>query len=304
MTEHGDAYEGERKKGKMTARAKAGKSLDPVGKEDKDVNNDGKVNKTDKYLMNRREKIGKAIRTQAEAYLADGTISTEPKGKDKVTGKDPVTGGPVDNYSGKEPSVVVNPDDGSKPVRKVGVYAHLELKGNSLSESQKKMLEMYDEKKKKDEKELAKKDKVSSMMTKDSVKKEDEKEEEKPDMRSKYAMINIIKNKLRAAGQRDPMVMAVDACEENVSEDMPPIPKKQTSVTGDGSKLSPKHLPGGPNSQYDIDGVPKKKKKPTGPSKPSGEIKKDTAPKTRKTKYNPYGPGTANPSNMSGSTGP
>ena len=45
-------------------------------------------------------------------------------------------------------------------------------------------------------------------MTKTSVKKEDEKEEEKPDMRSKYAMINIIKNKLRAAGQRDPMVMA------------------------------------------------------------------------------------------------
>ena len=33
--------------------------------------------------------------------------------------------------------------------------------------------------------------------------------------------------------------------------------------------------------------------------KPSGEKKKDTAPK-----YNPYGTGTANPSNMSGSTGP
>ena len=204
MTEHGDAYEGERKKGKMTARAKAGKSLDPVGKEDKDVNNDGKVNKTDKYLMKRREAIGKAIRTRAEAYLADGTISTEPKGKEKITGKD------VDNYSSG--AVTVNPDDGSKPVRKVGVYAHLELKGSALSESQKKMLEMYDTKKKKDE--LEKKDKVSSMMTKDSVKKEDEKEEEKPDMRSKYAMINIIKNKLRAAGQRDPMVMAVDACEE------------------------------------------------------------------------------------------
>jgi len=51
------------------------------------------------------------------------------------------------------------------------------------------------------------------------VKKEDEKEEEKPDLRSKYAMINLIKNKLRAAGQRDPMVMAVDACEEVVNED-------------------------------------------------------------------------------------
>ena len=34
-------------------------------------------------------------------------------------------------------------------------------------------------------------------------------------MRGMYAMINLIKNKLRAAGQRDPMVMAVDACEEN-----------------------------------------------------------------------------------------
>ena len=56
------------------------------------------------------------------------------------------------------------------------------------------------------------------MITKDSVKKEDEKEEEKPDMRSKYAMINLIKNKLRSAGQRDPMVMAVDACEETVDE--------------------------------------------------------------------------------------
>lgn len=32
-------------------------SLDPVGKEDNDINNDGKVNKTDKYLSNRRKKI-------------------------------------------------------------------------------------------------------------------------------------------------------------------------------------------------------------------------------------------------------
>ena len=40
MTEHGEPYEGERKKGKMTAKAKAG-GLDPVGKEDKDVDNDG-----------------------------------------------------------------------------------------------------------------------------------------------------------------------------------------------------------------------------------------------------------------------
>ena len=213
MTEHGDAYEGERRKGKMTARAKAGKKLDPVGKEDKDIDNDGDHDKTDKYLLKRRKAIGKAIRTRAEAYLADGTISTEPKpGTQKITGKD------VDNYSSG--AVKVNPDDGGKPVRKTGVYAHLELSGTPLSESQMKMLKLLGDKKKKEDEELEKKDKVSSMITKDSVKKEDEKEEEKPDMRSKYAMINLIKNKLRSAGQRDPMVMAVDACEETVDEGM------------------------------------------------------------------------------------
>lgn len=46
MTEYGEPYEGEKKRGEQTARAKSGKGLDPVGKEDKDVNNDGKVNKT------------------------------------------------------------------------------------------------------------------------------------------------------------------------------------------------------------------------------------------------------------------
>jgi hypothetical protein len=36
-------------------------ALDPVGKEDSDVNNDGNVDGTDKYLLNRRKAIGKAI---------------------------------------------------------------------------------------------------------------------------------------------------------------------------------------------------------------------------------------------------
>ncbi len=31
--------------------------MDPVGKEDKDINNDGKSDKQDKYLANRRKKI-------------------------------------------------------------------------------------------------------------------------------------------------------------------------------------------------------------------------------------------------------
>jgi len=38
--------------------------LDPVGKEDADINNDGKVDKTDDYLKNRRKKVSKAIKKE------------------------------------------------------------------------------------------------------------------------------------------------------------------------------------------------------------------------------------------------
>jgi pyruvate/2-oxoglutarate dehydrogenase complex dihydrolipoamide acyltransferase (E2) component len=40
-----------------TKKAMAKEELDPVGKEDADINNDGKVDKTDKYLANRRKAI-------------------------------------------------------------------------------------------------------------------------------------------------------------------------------------------------------------------------------------------------------
>ena len=38
--------------------------LDPVGKQDDDINNDGKVDKTDKYLKNKRKAVSKAINKQ------------------------------------------------------------------------------------------------------------------------------------------------------------------------------------------------------------------------------------------------
>lgn len=38
--------------------------MDPIGKEDADVNNDGKVDKQDKYLLNRRKKISAAIKNK------------------------------------------------------------------------------------------------------------------------------------------------------------------------------------------------------------------------------------------------
>ena len=64
-------------KNKVTGKPlyKAGKgveeALDPVGKEDEDINNDGKKDGTDKYLKNRRKAIGKAIAAKEEAEVAE-----------------------------------------------------------------------------------------------------------------------------------------------------------------------------------------------------------------------------------------
>ena len=41
--------------------ASKAEGLDPVGEEDDDINNDGKVDKTDKYLSNRRKTISQNI---------------------------------------------------------------------------------------------------------------------------------------------------------------------------------------------------------------------------------------------------
>jgi hypothetical protein len=46
---------------KQLASGLTNEELDPVGKEDDDINNDGKVDKTDKYLKNKRTKTSKAI---------------------------------------------------------------------------------------------------------------------------------------------------------------------------------------------------------------------------------------------------
>ena len=265
MTDHGEPYEGERKKGAMTAKVKAGK-LDAVGKEDKDIDNDGDHDKTDKYLLKRRKAIGKSIRKRAdqkikEAFLADGTVSTEPKNPNKITGKG------VDNYA--TGAIKINPPDGESETKtKHGVYSHFELNGSTLSESQKKLYEMMKKKEEDD------KGKLTDMATKDSVKKDDEKKEEKPDNRGMYAKIAMIKNKLRSAGQRDPMVMAVDACEERTpAKDDPAFDIMR---------------PGGKNSPYNEDGT--KKKKETGPK---GGMKKGL-------RYNPG----FDPSKASETTGP
>ena len=52
---------------------KNGKGLDPVGKEDDDVNNDGKVDSSDSYLKKRRAAIGKAM---GKEKMDEGIMTT------------------------------------------------------------------------------------------------------------------------------------------------------------------------------------------------------------------------------------
>jgi CHASE3 domain sensor protein len=58
-------------KHKGLPKKKTDEAMDPVGKEDDDVNNDGKVDKSDKYLKNRREKISKNVKEAAKPDFLD-----------------------------------------------------------------------------------------------------------------------------------------------------------------------------------------------------------------------------------------
>jgi len=59
-----------------TAKAMSEK-LDPVGKEDDDINNDGKVDKTDKYLSNRRKAIAANIKEgDHEVSMAQSSLKS------------------------------------------------------------------------------------------------------------------------------------------------------------------------------------------------------------------------------------
>ena len=271
MTDHGEPYEGERKKGSDTAKAKGGGKLDPVGKEDADVDNDGDVDKSDKYLLKRRKAIGKAIKTRAEAFIADGTISTEPKGKK-------VGEGAVDNY--KSGAVKVAPEDkseeSSKNAARGGIYA---------SFAHQRMLKNLAEKRALEEKK-AEEVEESTINTADCEKKPEEKEK---DMRGTYAKINLIRNKLRSMGQKDPIVMlsALDGDEDDNADKV-----KEERTAAD---------PGAPARMGR--GVPTPKKQGPKTEEQAPETTKGQGPKTEKPRYNPFKDGRT-PTSASQTTGP
>lgn len=91
--------ESDDKQGKKTSKVKAGKGLDPVGKEDADVNNNGISNdKSDKYLLKRRAAVGKAIANRTglnNSFDLDGEVVNEAKKTKKKN--DTITGEGVNN---------------------------------------------------------------------------------------------------------------------------------------------------------------------------------------------------------------
>jgi hypothetical protein len=122
MSEYRKDSEIERTKGALTAKVAAGKGLDPVGKEDSDVNNDGKVNKTDNYLMKRRGAIGNAIATRKEEFIHEA-------GRKKKSDKPEQ----LDIRKGISNTVTISPTQGEN--EKVRIVAHNELEGELISET-------------------------------------------------------------------------------------------------------------------------------------------------------------------------
>ena len=190
MTEHGDVLAGQKKT--------------------KDYDGDGKVESPSKehagavHNAIQRAKGGKpdGKDTRKEAlndawgktFISDATITTEPKGNKKISGE------AVDNY--KSGAVKVAPtdtqDDPSVKASRGGIYASfahqkmldtLAEKAACKSEKEKKKTEAYSE---------------STVNTPDCEKKE----EEEKDMRGYYAKINMVRNKIRAMGAKNPCVIA------------------------------------------------------------------------------------------------
>ena len=270
MTGYGEPYEGSRKKAK------------------KDYDGDGKVESGSKehagavHNAIQRKKggvpDGKDTRKEAldraweQTFIADGTVTTEPKNKKKVTGED------VDNYASgavKVAPVEKSGDDPSIKAARGGIYA---------SFAHQHMLNILAEKAACSKKKKKKKGTYSEATV--NTPECEKKEEEEKDMRGYYAKINLVKNKIRSMGVKDPCVVADpddvdktwdDKCVKDGIKDKDDDKK----VNEDKTTVAPTHKPGEKNSQYEKDGTKKKKD----------------------TRYNPFKDGRT-PTSASQTTGP
>ena len=203
MTEHGDPYEGTKREGEGEKKKKG--KLDPVGKEDKDVDNDGDHDKTDKYLLNRRAAIGKAMAKKKKG-MSEEFIGEVASSKQKQIG--------VDNYKplakGMQPAVQVMPIDGADLANnQIG-----NVRKEEVAPSRKKLFEMI-----KEQQVIAEKEECEKCGGDHDTKDHDKKEDEcTPNERKTYR--ELLKNKLRAMGMKNPLVMMGDDTPENVMKVM------------------------------------------------------------------------------------
>ena len=271
LTDYGEPYEGEKKKGEQTADAKAGKDYDGDGKVEssskehagvvhnaiqraKGGKEDGKDTRKEQFEITEGKKKDSKKKKKAKVKrwwdddgdgvgyedheVSEGTDSYEAKGGKKVTGSN------VDNYS--TGVVQVNPDDGGKngPKSIRNLVAHNEI---DLASSQMRFMEILHERKlsKKEEKKKEKyvkgmKDKkdefedrygedgesvMYATATKMAKKKKKKKEKnvaeaatcpkcghcpcecDKKDGRDMKTRVSLMKNKLRAMGMKNPMML-------------------------------------------------------------------------------------------------
>ena len=210
MTEHGDPYEGTKREGK-------GK-MDPVAKKpsdrDGDVNNDGKKDGTDKYIYNRRDAINAAIakrKAVKEEFLVDGTTSTEGQNTKKINPSN------VDNYKTGAVKVMPTTESASK------------LK--ELIEKKKSLCAKTEEGKDCD---------VHGMKACPDTVEEGKKEKEEITAGERATYRTLLKNKLRAMGMKNPLIMNMEPGEEETMKAMTASSAKmaatceQTSITAGG----------------------------------------------------------------------
>jgi hypothetical protein len=105
------------KSGMKKARVQYTEGLDPVGKEDADIDNDGKKNtRADKYLMNRRKAIGKAMKEE-EHKIGGGNLEKLAKKATKRIDADVDGDVDTDDPKSKEMGEFVPSADGKKKVK-------------------------------------------------------------------------------------------------------------------------------------------------------------------------------------------
>jgi len=235
MTEHEDARE------TASPKSKKGKGLDPVGREDKDVDNDGDHDKSDKYLLKRREAIGKAIaKTRNEDYLwteATGTTSVEGQNAKKIDVM----------KSGEQNAVKVFPD--MKESKSHQKFSEL-IQEKKMSKKEKNKREKYVKgmKKKKGDFEERYGERGKEVMYATATKMAMKEEAACPkcgkspcecDTRGNETYRNLLKNKLRAMGKK---VIAACGDEENLEKSYNDMMTASFIKTDEMGQMKPVHV--------------------------------------------------------------